>query len=274
MDGGCQLQNDIKKTNITVGQVDFINCLPINVPFEDLKKDLNIETRNAVPAELNKMILNGDIDLAPVSSITYLENKDILTPFADLCIASNGPADSVLLFSHFPIEELDGANVLLSKTSATSNRLLQVIFKEFLKINVTFHSDPSIKSPAHLLIGDDALLAYAKMPRNIFIYDLGSLWKKHTGLPMIFGLWVARKDFLKNHPDEAETISQRLKEAKNIGLSTYLDKVVKIAREKILISKEFYTTYFEHLSYDFTGEYIKGLERFEELCNKNLLVKV
>ena len=107
MDGGCQLQNDIKKNKTVLGQVDFINCLPINLPVSLGEVEINADIIPAVPSELNRLILNGEIDVAPVSSIAYLENKDKLSPFADLCIASNGPADSVLLFSHFPIEELD-----------------------------------------------------------------------------------------------------------------------------------------------------------------------
>lgn len=272
MDGGCQLQNDIKKNETILGQVDFINCLPINLPISLGEVEINSDIIPAVPSKLNRMILSGEIDIAPVSSIAYLENKDKLSPFADLCIASNGPADSVLLFSHFPIEELDGSNVLLSKASATSNKLLQVIFKEFLKINVSFHLDSNIKSPAYLLIGDEALLEYSKMPRNIFIYDLGSLWKKHTGLPMVFGLWVKRKDI--KAIDELPLIEESLKKAKEIGLTKSFDKVIKKAQEKILISKEFYTSYFEHLSYDLTGDYKMGLDAFEEFCTKDSLIKV
>lgn len=266
MDGGCQLQNDIKKINL--GEVNFINCLPINLPISLGEVDITANIIPAVPSELNRMILNSEIDIAPISSIAYLENKDKLSPFADLCIASNGPADSVLLFSHFPIEELDGSNVLLSKASATSNKLLQVIFKEFLKINVDFHFDSNIKSPAYLLIGDEALLEYSKMPRNVFIYDLGSLWKKYTGLPMVFGLWVKRKDVA----GDLSNIENSLKKAKEIGLSKSFDKVVKKAQERILISKEFYNGYFEHLSYDFTNDYKKGLDAFEELTLSNRLL--
>ena len=190
MDGGCQLHKDTKKqSNVVLGQVDFINCLPINLPIElgEVKVDATIV--NGVPSELNKKILNGEIDIAPVSSLTYIQNKDKLIPIGDLCISSNGPSDSVLLFSKFPIEELDGAKIALSPASATSNKLLEILFNEFLNLKTTFEIPcrdgvtPSLqqanKYSAMLLIGDHALLEFSKMPRNVFIYDLGSLWKKH-----------------------------------------------------------------------------------------------
>ena len=275
MAGECQLHNNTRK-QFNIGQVDFINCLPINLPIEFGEVSINANIINAVPSELNKKILRGEIDIAPVSSYAYLTNKDKLTPIANLCIASNGPADSVLLFSQFPIEELDGAKIALSPASATSNKLLEIILKEFLNVNVICEIEKLsamplqlVNYPAGLLIGDHALLEFSKMPRNIFIYDLGSLWKKHTGFPMVFGIWVVRKDILEKYPAEMEIISDQLRKAKEIGLTTMFDKVIKKAQGKVLISKEFYSTYFQHLSYDFTDEYKKGLEVFDARLTLN-----
>ena len=287
--GECQLHNNIKKqfnagaycnTPLRLGQVDFINCLPINLPIELGEVKINANIINAVPSELNKKILNGEIDIAPISSLAYLENKDKLTPIADLCIASNGPSDSVLLFSSFPIEELNGAKIALTYASATSNKLLGIILKEFLKVNAEFDvkdlnlNELSKDYPAALFIGDHALLEFSKMPRNIFIYDLGSLWKKHTGLPMVFGIWVTRKEVLEKYPDEIKIVSNQLRQSKEIGLTKAFDKVVKKAQEKVLISKDFYSTYFQHLSYEFTSECKEGLEVFESYCKKTEKVAV
>ena len=278
MVGECQLHNDIKKQsnikNLVLGQVDFINCLPINLPIELGEVQINAKIINAVPSELNKKILNGEIDIAPISSLAYLENKDGLTPIADLCIASNGPADSVLLFSQFPIEELNGTKIALTYASATSNKLLEIILREFLKVTATFDTknvglnELSKDYPAALFIGDHALAEFSKMPRNIFIYDLGSLWKKYTGLPMVFGIWVVRKEILKKNLDEIKIISDQLRQSKEIGLTKVFDRVIKKAQEKVLISKDFYTTYFQHLSYEFTDEYKSGLELFEKYCKR------
>ncbi len=293
MDGECQLHKDIKNKSdvrtygnmpIKLGQVEFINCLPINLPIELNKVDIDAEIISDVPSKLNEMILRGEIDIAPVSSFAYIENKDKLAPIANLCISSNGPADSVLLFSRFPIEELDGAKIALSPASSTSNKLLQIIFKDFIKIIVrfeiasveAFHEMPlqNNKYAACLLIGDQALLEYSKMPRNIFIYDLGSLWKKYTNLPMVFGIWVARKEIIQNYPEEIEKVSKGLNVAKQVGLNNLFDSVIRKAQERVLISKEFYTDYFKHLSYELTSECKNGLKYFDELCSAKSLTQV
>lgn len=280
MVGGCQLHNDTRnkydKKSLILGQVDFINCFPINIPIEFNEVGINARVTNGTPSELNNLILKREIDIAPVSSIAFLENKDKLTPIGDLCIASDGPADSVLLFSKFPIEELDGARIALSHASATSNKLLEIILKEFYKIKANFkiaevgafHEKPlqSTNFHAHLLIGDHALFEYSKMPRDIFIYDLGSLWKKYTGLPMVFGVWVVRRELGNSRTRELENVAIKLNQAKVLGLGTMFDKVVKKAQERVLLSEAFYQTYFEHLKYEFTENCKKGLKVFEEYC--------
>jgi chorismate dehydratase len=263
MDGECQLHKDTKK-KFNLGQVDFINCLPVNFPIENGDVQIDAEIIRGVPAELNKLILNNEIDIAPVSSVTYLENKGKLVSVGDLCIASNGPADSVLLFSKYPLDELSSANILLSSASATSNKLVQIIFREFLKIDAKFESSSLNISDfsARLLIGDHALLEFSKKPKDTFIYDLGSLWKKYTGLPMVFGMWVVRKE-LEKVISTLDIIST-LQSALEAGLNLRLNEVINKAQSKILLSKEFYESYFRHLTYKFDENCKKGLELFEK----------
>ena len=263
MDGECPLHKSTEK-KYNVGQVDFINCLPVNFPIENGDIHLNAEIVNGVPSELNRLILNNEIDIAPVSSVTYLENKEKLVPVGDLCIASDGPADSVLLFSKSPLNELNKAKILLSPASATSNKLIQIIFKEFLKFDTRFELNNlnSDNCSAQLLIGDHALLEFSKKPRDLFVYDLGSLWKKYTGLPMVFGIWVVRRNIYEKCPVEIQSIAFLLQDAKKIGLEKIFDKVIKKAQEKILLSKDFYEDYFQHLRYEFTGRCKLGLNTF------------
>lgn len=264
--------------SLIVGQVDFLNCLPINLSFNELNKD--IEKLSTIPSRINELIKNELIDIAPISSYEYLKNKDKLELFADMCIASNGPADSVLLFSDFPIEELNDKKVALSHASATSNKLLQIILEKFYKVSCKYkiesvplnnlhikYSSPGSRYSAGLLIGDLALIETTKIKSNKYIYDLGELWKKHTGLPMVFATWVIRKDALKSLPEKAKEISNSLQRAKEIGLTEKMELVIEKSTEKIALPKEFYSNYFKHLSYDMTNDCKKGLELFESYCS-------
>ncbi len=279
MDGECQLQKDIKKLysidkdckpTLSLGQVDFVNCLPINLPIKLEKIHINAKIVNAIPSKLNKMILNSEIDIAPISSYAYLENKDKLTPIANLCIASNDSADSVLLFSKLSIEKLQDVDIALSHASATSNILLEIILKKFYKSNNRFHPLASYISlidsnyTAALLIGDYALREANKAAKNIFVYDLGTLWKTYTGLPMVFGMWVVRNEVIEKYPEEIKIVSNQLRQAKEIGLTNMFNTVIKTAQEKVPISEDFYKSYFNHLSYELTDECKEGLMLFEK----------
>lgn len=277
-DGECQLHNNtknkFKSENLVLGQVNFINCYPINVPIEEGIVSINATLISDIPSKINSLILKDELDIAPVSSLAYIENKDKLIPLANLCIASNGPADSVLLFSKFPIEELKGLKIALSYASATSNILLEIILNRLLNLNTTFSIEnyklrdlPKGYAGA-LFIGDHALYEYSQVPREMFIYDLGSLWKKFTGLPMVFGLWVVRKEREKERSKEVEIIASKLKEAKEVGLGVAFEKVIKKSMDSILLSKNFYMLYFEHLTYDFNTDCQKGLEAFESYCKE------
>lgn len=269
--------------SLVIGQVDFINCFPINVPIEEGLVSLNARIVSSVPSELNKLILKNELDIAPVSSLTYIENKDILTPLGNLCISSNGPADSVLLFSKYPLEELNDSKIALSFASATSNKLVEILLNQFLNLNVTLQKENlklaelSKGYSAILLIGDHALFEFSRGPRDLFLYDLGSLWKKYTDLPMTFGLWVVRKDSLTKYPEEVKIAASKLETAKEKGLNDLFELVIKKSINKVGLSKDFYRTYFEHLSYDFTEECKKGLELFEKISselNQKTLLKV
>lgn len=273
MNGECQLQNNTKKISekiLSVGQVDFINCLPVNLFFKTDYKVIN-----DIPSNINKLILSGEVDVAPVSSITYLKNKNKLSLFADLCIGSNGPCDSVLLFSNTPINELNNKKIALSHASETSNKLLEIILGQFYGFKNNFIIENNSldnlinhhRYNAVLLIGDFAIRESSTKKLG-FIYDLGEIWKQHTGLPMVFATWVIRKDIDKNLNKVINDISSGLHIAKNYGLSEGLKTTVKHAQEKVFKSEDFYKNYFKHLNYDFTEEYKKGLELFEEYALK------
>jgi len=274
MAGECPLHKNTesKSNRLTLGQVDFINCLPINIPIEEKVIEINATIKSEMPSTLNKLVLSGKIDIAPVSSLTYLENKDNLTPIGNLCISSNGPADSVLLFSKYPIEELERAYIALSFASATSNKLTEIILNKYMHLNVTFKVEnlklaelPKDYSAA-LLIGDHALFEFSRGPRDLFLYDMGSLWKMHTGLPMVFGIWVVRNEVMDKYPEEVRIIAALLNKAKEKGLGDMFDTIVKKSIDKVGLSKDFYRTYFEHLSYELNEERKKGLKLFEKIC--------
>jgi chorismate dehydratase len=175
----------------TIGRVAFINCDPLFHALDDSWKVLA-----APPSWLTGHVLRRDCILAPIPAADYAKHADELVLLPDIGIGSQGEVGSVLLFGAVPLESMK--TVALPTDSATSVALLKhLISQRNLDINyVTTGPDyDSMMALADgaLLIGDRALQAAREVPEMVQL-DLGTAWMELEQLPMIFGVFVARRD--------------------------------------------------------------------------------
>jgi chorismate dehydratase len=104
---------------------------------------------------------------------------------------------------------------------------------------------------------------------GIYIYDLGELWYKNTGLPFVFALWIARKDCYAEKAELLHGFVHDLREAKISALQN-LDRIARELRPSLLrryslnITEEELVSYWNGISYDLTEEHKKGLELFRK----------
>src|ERR687892_12967 len=142
--------------------------------------DAEVEEVVGVPTELNEALLDGEIDVAPISSIEYARNADRLRLLPRLCVSSEGAVDSIQLVSRIPLEQV--RTIAVTPESATSVVLTKVLLPEAVHVPLGEDAD------AKLLIGDAALKSAFEDPTPH--YDLGRLWLERTGLPMVFAVWA------------------------------------------------------------------------------------
>src|SRR5256712_10233223 len=143
--------------------------------------EAEVDEISGVPTELNRRLLAGQIDLAPISSIEYARNAQTLRILPRLCVGSEGAVDSIQLVSRRPLEQV--RSVAVTPESATSVVLTKVLLPEAKHVALGEQAD------ATLLIGDAALKSAFEDPTPH--YDLGRLWLERTGLPMVFAVWAA-----------------------------------------------------------------------------------
>ncbi|CAN5139248.1 menaquinone biosynthesis protein [soil metagenome] len=267
------------------GQIDFVNCLPITLPF--LKNmPANLKLAMDTPGELNRAYERGELDLGAMSAHFYLEDGGFKL-FDQLCIASRGAVGSVLFFSKKPLAELKGARIALSKSSATSNNLVKVLLAEefgfdFLKaIEFVSGIDAWPTDQAYdgcVIIGDRALKADEEVgsAANQIQFerkDLGQWWFERFQLPMVFGVWAARSSWVEANQGDFETLNSFLHDSLLLGLGTDYAQVLEEAGRRTLLPKEELDSYFtKELDYSFSDEHAKGLELFRQLCLKYLLL--
>src|SRR5215204_5751520 len=161
---------------IRLGRISYVNMAPV---FHRL--DVDVEEISGVPTDLNRRLLAGEIDVAPISSIEYARNADRLRLLPRLCVSSQGAVDSIQLVSKLPLEHV--RTVAVTPESATSVVLTKVLLPE------AAHLPLGEEEEAKLLIGDAALKSAFEDPTPH--HDLGRLWLERTGLPMVFAVWAA-----------------------------------------------------------------------------------
>jgi chorismate dehydratase len=231
---------------IRLGRISYVNMAPV---FYCL--DADVEEVGGVPTDLNRRLLEGEIDLAPISSIEYARNADRLRILPRLCVSSEGAVDSIQLVSRVPLERV--RSVAVTPESATSVVLTKVLLPEAEHVPLEETAD------ATLLIGDAALESAFQDPTPH--YDLGRLWQERTGLPMVFAVWAAR-----------EPLTEGL-----TGLEAALVESVRLARaepERLAFESSdrygyppgFLARYFEKLRYSFGPRERAGLYTFLEMA--------
>jgi len=255
-------------SKLKIGRFSYSNLFPIFYMLEKECDCSEYEFIEGVPSELNKKIRENEIDVSPSSSIEYLRNPDKYDLLDDHSISSKGPVGSIFLFSRRPIETLNGLTVLTSSQSETSVALLKIIFRKFYDIECNLRSSSlpiaeAIKSnSAYLLIGDEALGEALKWPK-LFIYDIGEMWYKNTGLPSVFALWIIRKACCKEKAAILERFKKDLLKAKISALRNF-ESIAKASPLRDVLSEEELVSYWKGISYDFTDEHRKGLELFRD----------
>lgn len=250
---------------VRIGMVNFINTAPLYETWKETvcrDKWLVVE---GTPAELNKMLSAGELDLGFISSHEYAAQPLKYRLLPGLSISSNGPVGSVFLFSEDAPENLDGKMVYLSRQSQTSNSLVKIILEDFVGVRPTYTFSGSENTPAEeeksiLAIGDGAL-RIKKSGRYKFVLDLGENWQKYTGLPFVFAVWAVREDFCSRRGEEVQLIHNELLRCVKEGREN-LSKICQLVAPRIPMAAEKCHEYLRAIEYDLNENKIEALELF------------
>ncbi len=270
---------------IRIGHFEFLNGYPLYYGLEKGAGWGCFQLVNGVPTTLNRLLLAGELDISPVSSIEYASHADELLLFPRISITADGAVDSIRLVCRRPIDEV--ATVALTGQSATSVVLLKILLKQKYGLEPEYSAlEGGVEAAlerhdAVLLIGDQALEAFYREPAVETAagspggadgpggsagaagcsYDLGTEWKQLTGLPMVFALWAVRRPFFEARADETREVEDRLIYSIDYCRGHW-DEVVEAASRIYPFDRELLSSYFLKLRYDFSSQYQRGLADF------------
>lgn len=251
---------------IRIGQIDYANCTPIFTALQDNFDCRNYRFVKGVPAQLNRMLRRGEIDVSPSSSFEYGKAPGQYLLLPDMSISADGPVKSVLLFSRLPIEELDNQAIALTTESDTSVNLLRIILARQYGFANLFHSTTlplreALKQYSALLLIGDAALRERMANRDLFVYDLGELWLGFTGLPFVFALWMVTREAVRRSRDEVQSLVTSLIAAKRCAYDSY-GSIADTCKEREWMGREALIDYWRTLSYDLTPRHLEGVATF------------
>ena len=268
---------------LRLGNIDYSNCYPIHGPvLEDDRPDW-LTVIDGTPSELNALLATGGLDLAPGSSIELARHAREYAALGGLCIGSDGPVESIILATRRPPEELGGRPVALPTASATSRILLRILLEIRLGVEPRWlefdqrsgdplarrategrgggAGDRSAEAPeaaeAALFIGDVAL---RRRPDAGETYvDLGAEWKRWTGLPFVYALWLVAGP-AAGRPETADLHRKFL--ARRDALASGMETLSRRAAPRFGFSAERLRSYWAHIRYALDPRMLAGLERF------------
>ena len=257
---------------LRVGRIPYINTYPVYGAVDRGIVTLGATMIDGVPSALNAAMAAGAVDVSVVSAVEYALHAERYLLLPDLAITCDGPVRSVMLFSKRPVADLDGATVLVSRSSMTSVELLGLLFRERWGVTPRLvPSDAESADIAHfadephearLVIGDAALLLSSgtssvsrRYPHHV---DLGLEWKEWTGLPFVFAVWVAQRttpvaDALRVH---AGLIASR-----DWGVAN-LPVLAEQAAAATGVPRATCELYFSGLDYRLSLPHLRGLTEF------------
>jgi chorismate dehydratase len=157
------------------------------------------------------------------------------------------------------------SSVALTEKSATSVTLLRVLCREW---GIAPRFAPRVMPLAEtlerfdglLLIGDEAL---HMLRAGVYHHhlDLGEAWNTATGLPMVFAVSVARRDFAAARPEAAAAVQAALIASRD-RCSARPRETAAAAALIYDFSQSYLERYFDRLRYGFTPQYRQGLREF------------
>ncbi|HZV79918.1 MAG TPA: menaquinone biosynthesis protein [Candidatus Binatus sp.] len=251
------------------GRIKYTNDLPLYAAFDLGVLEFPGVLIDAVPSELNRGLLAGELDVSPVSSMFYAQHADELALLGGICIGSRREAKSIQCISAVHPRELAGTRIAVTTESATGRALFDVICRSGFGFTPSLESsdDPVAEHERDgtpcLVIGDVAIDAAFAHPEQA--HDVGTLWYGLTGADMVYALWAMRKDRVAEQPERMRAALQAIVPALRASAAfgrDHGDEVVRLAQSQRPRPDGFYESYYRALNYDYDEQAQDGFLRF------------
>ncbi|MEP6960455.1 MAG: menaquinone biosynthesis protein [Acidobacteriota bacterium] len=242
--------------------VSYLNTVPLVWGFQHDPKLRDIfDLSFALPSVCAAQMASGQADIGILPVIETARQG--LEYFRGTGIACHGAVRTILLITKVAFADIK--TLAVDSGSRTSVMLSRVILAERYGANPTVFEhvadlDTMLqKADAALIIGDPALHIDLETLKYEYL-DLGAEWFNMTGLPMVFAVWSARKDFINDAYAETFQASCRY------GLE-HMDDIVRQESPIRKVSPELTRSYLtKHIVFELTDRDYQGMRHYLDLA--------
>lgn len=182
---------------LRLGCVSYLNAKPLIDGIEAFAPDVPV--RFDVPSGLLDDLERGDMNIALCPVIDYFRSHVPLEIVPVGGIGCDGPTLTVRIYSACPLEQV--RTIHADTDSHTSVALMRVVLRKLHGLTPTIIDYNTREPPiterfwpdTMLLIGDKVVTDSPPAVRYPHQLDLGEAWKRLTGLPFVFAVWMARR---------------------------------------------------------------------------------
>lgn len=247
----------------------YLNTAPLIWSFQYGSRQTEVQlVTDAAPARCADLLASGQVEAALVPVIDYQRMPGTkIVP--GVCVASQAAVRSVVLVSKY--DDLKRVRkVSLDNESRTSQALVKILFREFLKVEPEWtSSSPDLRAmltdcDAALLIGDPAM----KIPGNdLHVFDLATLWRQSTNTGFVFAMWMT-------HDRNSRAIrGVDFASARAEGLENLEDIISRSKNELDLSPAEIREYLTANITFTLDGALEQGLRLYFELARKHGLIE-
>ncbi|MDB6173132.1 MAG: mqnA [Chthoniobacteraceae bacterium] len=235
--------------SLRIGCVQYLNARPLIYGYDG-------PVVFDHPSALARDIARGGLDAGLVPIFEALRARDY-TVADGVAIACDGPVYSVFLAYRGPLEKI--RTVALDPGSLTSVHLLQVLLAEYHGLR-PFYGQTG-EADALLLIGNQAIDFRLANPGTHQFLDLGEEWKRCTGLPFVFAVWLLRPDL-----ENLGAIGDAFRALQRHGLA----HIAEIVASETFHDAEFRHRYLtSYIRFQLGAAEKEAIEKFRALLSKH-----
>jgi chorismate dehydratase len=242
--------------------VQYLNTVPLIWGMLRGRQRDQFELQLTIPSGCADAIAQRRADVGIVPTIEYqrMEGVEILP---GMSIASKFEVKSVVLLSKMPLDKVQ--SVALDQSSRTSAALVRILMEKFYSRQVNYLPAPPDpgemlrRADAALLIGDPALAYHAP---NVQVHDLAREWRKFTGLPFVFAVWMGQSSA------SLSAVRADFAASRDYGLD-HIDDIAAEYAPKLGLTPSFVRVYLtRNIDYSLDEENLQGLKLFYKLAHE------